>query len=240
MAAVSFTLLSCTPIAWAPFLLPSHYLRAVFNPNSHLLTHLSRYWVKVTSIGVSFPGPDRISKVYTSTDFSMPMLIDSGSTLSYIREDIVAVVGKQLGAVVDAAGSYWVDCKLRSQNGTVDVGFNGGRMVITISYRDFIWEQSRGRCLMGFQPADQGSTNYVLGDTFLRGAYCGFPLPYLSYLRPLRGHRYPWEFSSNIPRLVVFDQQVDVVWMADYYNCGDGVQMVGENPADTQYVIGQC
>jgi len=63
---------------------------------------------------------------------------------------------------------------------------------------------------MGFQPADQGSTNYVLGDTFLRGAY------------------------------LVFDQQVDVVWMADYYNCGDGVQMVGENPADTQYVVGQC
>ena len=175
---------------------------------------------------MTFPGSERVSKVYTSTDFVMPMLIDSGSTLSYIREDVVAVIGKQLGAAVDPGGNYWVDCKLRSQNGTVDVGFNNGRMVITIPYKDFIWEQSRGRCLMGFQPADQGSTNYVLGDTFLRGAYCEFFL-----------------FSNLNLRLilvVVFDQQVDVVWMADYYNCGDGVQMVGEHAADTQYVVGQC
>ncbi len=41
-------------------------------------------------------------------------------------------------------------------------------------------------------------------------------------------------------RPVVFDQQSDVVWIADYYNCGDGVAMVGEKPADTQYVRGQC
>ncbi len=47
-------------------------------------------------------------------------------------------------------------------------------MIITVRYKDFIWEQYHGHCLMGFQPADSGSTNYVLGDTFLRGAYCEF------------------------------------------------------------------
>ena len=122
---------------------------------------------------MTFPGPI-VRRTYTSDNFVMPMLIDSGSTLSYIREDVVAVIGKQLNAQVDADNFYWVDCKLRSQNGTVDFGFNRGRMMITVRYKDFIWEQTRGRCLMGFQPADQGSTNYVLGDTFLRGAYGEF------------------------------------------------------------------
>jgi hypothetical protein len=40
--------------------------------------------------------------------------------------------------------------------------------------------------------------------------------------------------------VVVFDQQSDVVWMADYYNCGDGIAMVGDQPGDTQHVIGEC
>ncbi len=129
-----------------------------------------RYWVNVTSIGTTPPGQP--SRVYTpSATFNMPMLIDSGSTLSYIREDIVQAVGQQLGATVDSNNNYWVDCNLRKQNGTVDFGFNHGRMVVTVRYKDFIWEEYRGHCLMGFQPADAGSTNYVLGDTFLRGAY---------------------------------------------------------------------
>ena len=191
-----------------------------------------RYWLNVTSIGMTPPGqPPRL---YTSASFSMPMLIDSGSTLSYVREDIVKVIGQQLNATVDQEGSYVVDCALRNKNGTIDFGFNHGKMVVTVRYKDFIWEASRGLCLMGFQPADAGNTNFVLGDTFIRGAYCE--------LRPdvstplLRFCRSPaLTFGS-----VVFDQQSDVVWVADYYNCGDGVAMVGEKQADTQYVVGQC
>ncbi len=131
-----------------------------------------QYWVNITSIGLS--PPKAPARVYTTKTFNMPMLIDSGSTLSYIREDLVQVIGKELGATVDANNNYWVDCSLRNKNGTVDFGFNNGKMVVTVSYKDFIWEEYRGRCLMGFQPADAGSTNYVLGDTFLRGAYRGF------------------------------------------------------------------
>ena len=128
----------------------------------------------MTSIGITLPGPQGAAKTYTSSNFVMPMLIDTGSTLSYIREDVVSAVGRQLNATVDSEKTYWVDCKLRQQNGTVDIGFNRGRLVVTISYKDFIWQQTPGKCLMGFQIAEQGSTNYVLGDTFLRGAYCGF------------------------------------------------------------------
>lgn len=129
-----------------------------------------QYWVNVTSFGMTKPG--RPKSIYTDEQFTMSTLIDSGSTLSYIREDIVSVIGQQLNARVDPNGHYWVDCALRKQNGTVDFGFNNERMIVSVPFKDFIWEQYPGHCLMGVQPADAGTTNYVLGDTFIRGAYC--------------------------------------------------------------------
>ncbi len=110
--------------------------------------------------------------IYTQLEtFSMPTLIDTGSTLSYIREDLVAAIGQQFKATIDEGGNYIVDCAWRDVDGTVDFGFNRGRMVINVRYKDFIYQQYPGHCMLGVQPADVGSTNYVLGDTFIRGAY---------------------------------------------------------------------
>ncbi|KAK1760239.1 aspartic peptidase domain-containing protein [Echria macrotheca] len=168
-----------------------------------------QYWINVTSVGITKPGERPVA--YTQHDnFTMPTLIDTGSTLSYIREDLVAVLGQQFQATVDSAGNYIVDCAYRDKPGTVDFGFNRGRMVINIRYKDFIFQQYPGHCMLGVQPADVGSTNYVLGDTFIRGAY------------------------------LVFDQQSDVIWMNQYYNCGDGVVTVGQTARDTQYIVGAC
>ncbi|KAK5662411.1 hypothetical protein OQA88_8322 [Cercophora sp. LCS_1] len=168
-----------------------------------------QYWVNVTSTGITKPDGSRFT--YTPDAFSMPCLIDTGSTLSYIREDLVAVLGQQFSATIDAAGNYMVDCSWRDKPGSVDFGFNKGRMVISVRYKDFIFQQYvGGPCMLGVQPADVGSTNFVLGDTFIRGAY------------------------------LVFDQQSDVVWMNQYYNCGDRVVTVGQTPRDIQYIRGAC
>lgn len=40
--------------------------------------------------------------------------------------------------------------------------------------------------------------------------------------------------------LVVFDQESDIVWMNQYYNCGDGVVTVGETVRDTGSFAGAC
>ncbi|KAK4178987.1 aspartic peptidase domain-containing protein [Triangularia setosa] len=168
-----------------------------------------QYWVNVTSVGLTTP--NEAGKLYTPREgFAMPTLIDTGSTLSYIREDLVAVIGQQFNAEIDLQGNYFVDCKYRDMPGTVDFGFNNGAMVINVRYKDFIYQLYPGRCMLGVQPADYGSTNYVLGDTFIRGAY------------------------------LVFDQQSDIVWMNQYYNCGDGVVTVGQTPRDTKNVFGAC
>ncbi|KAL2146353.1 hypothetical protein VTI28DRAFT_4378 [Corynascus sepedonium] len=168
-----------------------------------------QYWVNVTSIGMTKPGEKGV--IYTPRDtFAMPVLLDTGSTLSYMREDLVAQIGQQFSATVDEAGNYIVDCSWRDRDGTVDFGFNRGRMVINVRYKDFVYQQYPGHCMLGVQPADAGSTHYVLGDTFIRGAY------------------------------LVFDQQSDVVWMNQYYNCGDGVVTVGEVKGDTGDIVGAC
>jgi len=124
----------------------------------------------VTSVGVTKPGEKPV--IYTDRNiFNMPVLIDTGSTLSYFREDLVAQIGQVFGAVIDAGNNYVVDCRYRQLKGSVDFGFNRGGMIISVSYKDFIYEQYSGHCMLGAQPADVGSTNYVLGDTFIRGAY---------------------------------------------------------------------
>ncbi|KAK3312756.1 aspartic peptidase domain-containing protein [Apodospora peruviana] len=182
----------------------------IWPPISQQDPHWIQYWVNITSVGMTKPGQPPV--IYTPRDsFTMPTLIDTGSTLSYIREDLVAQIGQQFQASVDAQGNYIVDCAYRNiTSGTVDFGFNKGRMVINVRYKDFIYQQYPGHCMLGVQPADVGSTNYVLGDTFIRGAY------------------------------LVFDQQSDVVWMNQYYNCGDGVVSVGEKARDTKGVVGAC
>ncbi|KAK0724356.1 aspartic peptidase domain-containing protein [Lasiosphaeris hirsuta] len=181
----------------------------IWPPISSQDPHWIQYWINVTSVGITKPGQKAV--IYTNRDtFNMPTLIDTGSTLSYIREDLVAQIGQQFAATIDAAGNYIVDCEYRNKSGTVDFGFNRGRMVINVRYKDFIYQQYAGHCMLGVQPADVGSTNYVLGDTFIRGAY------------------------------LVFDQQSDVIWMNQYYNCGDAVVTVGQTVRDTQYIVGAC
>jgi hypothetical protein len=130
-----------------------------------------RYWVNVTSVGITKPNEHPV--IYTNREtFTMPVLIDTGSTLSYIREDLVAQIGQQFQATIDTGGNYIVDCAWRDKDGTVDFGFNRGGMVINVRYKDFVYQQYPGHCMLGVQPADAGSTHYVLGDTFIRGAYC--------------------------------------------------------------------
>ncbi|KAM7187729.1 Candidapepsin-1 [Naviculisporaceae sp. PSN 640] len=202
---------------------------SIWPPISQQDPHWIQYWVNVTSVGMTKPNERPV--IYTPREnFAMPVLIDTGSTLSYIREDLVAIIGQQFNAVVDTQGNYIVDCAYRNiTSGTVDFGFNKGRMVINVRYKDFIFQQYPGHCMLGVQPADVGSTNYVLGDTFIRGAYCKFCVLIYSHILVLI-------------RLVavVFDQQSDVVWMNQYYNCGDGVVTVGYSARDTKNIVGAC
>jgi hypothetical protein len=122
----------------------------------------------MTSFG--YTKPDEPEVTLTKRDFARPMLIDSGSTFTYLDADLVAAVAKALNAHIDKRGVYYVDCALRSKQGYVHFGFNSGNMVIQVSYTDFIVDFGT-YCALGVQPADIGVATWVLGNSFIRAAY---------------------------------------------------------------------
>ena len=121
--------------------------------------------MNLTSVGIDKPSGEGLA--YTADDFVLTVLIDTGSTLSYLYPPLVAIIAEQFDAWEDR-GDLLVDCANRDRNGTVNFGFNRDKMVIRVRYRDFIVRNQDGTCSLGVQPAKHDN---VLGDTFIRGAY---------------------------------------------------------------------
>ncbi|KAI1858045.1 uncharacterized protein JN550_012938 [Neoarthrinium moseri] len=135
----------------------------------------AQYWVNLTSFGYTAPGAAMTT--ITNSNFSRIMMVDTGSTYSYIDADLVSLLAKQFSATIDEQGVYYVPCKYREMDGFVHFGFNHGNMVINAKYRDFIISFG-SRCALGVQPADAGVNTWVLGDTFIRSAYIVFDQVY--------------------------------------------------------------
>ncbi|KAK6845727.1 Candidapepsin-1 [Apiospora arundinis] len=185
------------------------------------------YWINLTSFGHTRPG-EQSSQQLTPTGFTQKMLLDTGSTFSYMGADIVAALAQQFDATMDEQqGIYYVSCSYLDDEdedddddddddgedtGHVHFGFNQGSVAIDVKYEDFIVDLG-GRCALGVQPADVGATSWVLGDTFIRGAY------------------------------IVFDQYYDAVWLANYRPCGEeAVADLGEDPGEQLWteIYGGC
>jgi hypothetical protein len=111
--------------------------------------------------------PNGNGERYTDDTFSLTVLIDTGSTLSYLWPPLVDIIAEQFEAWEDR-GDLLVDCAFRERNGTVNFGFNRDKMVIHVRYKDFVVKNQDGTCSLGVQPAKHDN---VLGDTFIRGAY---------------------------------------------------------------------
>lgn len=126
-----------------------------------------RYWVNMTSFGYTTPGGS--STTLTASGFSRTVMIDSGSTYSYIDADLVATIAKQFGATI-SGGVYYVSCSYLNVDGYVNFGFNNGNMVINAKYSDFIIDFGT-TCALGVQAADVGVNTWVLGTSFIRSAY---------------------------------------------------------------------
>ncbi|KAJ8121304.1 hypothetical protein ONZ43_g2211 [Nemania bipapillata] len=152
------------------------------------------YWINLTSFGYTQPGEPEVT--LTSGEFARSMLIDTGSTFTYLDADLVSTVAKAFNAWIDETGVYYVNCALRSKDGYVNFGFNQGNMVIRVKYADFIVDFDT-YCALGVQPADMGVATWVLGNSFIRAAYS--------------------RSASGVT--FVFDQTNDAIWLAQYMPC---------------------
>lgn len=110
-----------------------------------------------------------------------PVLLDSGSTLSYLPVDFSGSLYKALGVVFDQQSQQpFCSCTLANQSYTIDFVFSG--QLISVPISEMVLEGGLNQqldCSFGIvaQP-DEGAvgTSYTLGDTFIRSAYIVYDL----------------------------------------------------------------
>jgi len=143
--------------------------------------------VAMTSLqAVSSTGTDSL----TSTQFPIPAVLDSGTTLSYLPDDLAVQVWNEVGAVYSAdIGVATVPCSMADSKGYFSFGLGGtGGPLINITMDELVLDLSSGQaptftsgrykgqtaCEFGIQNLTGGP--YLLGDTFLRSAYVVYDL----------------------------------------------------------------
>jgi elongation factor G len=145
------------------------------------------FLVAMTSLeGVSPSGLDTL----TSLHFPTPVVLDSGTTLSYLPTDLAEQVWKEVGAIYSSDfGAAVLPCNMQNSRGYFSFGFagpNGPRINVTMdelvldvtSGQPPIFASGRykGQEVCEFGVQNFSSAPYLLGDTFLRSAYVVYDL----------------------------------------------------------------
>jgi hypothetical protein len=108
---------------------------------------------------------------------NVPVLLDSGSSLMYLPDNLVRSLYGTFDARYDASiGAAYVDCDLGNQEGSLEFDFSGVIISVRMSELVILGAVSRGQpiCILGIGLA--GDSVAVLGDTFLRSAYVVYDL----------------------------------------------------------------
>ena len=109
----------------------------------------------------------------TSLDNGPATLLDSGTTLIYVPQDVLAL----LAAVFEAQevnGEYYAACAGANADISVEFIFVGGTgsVVVPASQMFRLSSDTTSQvCQFGFQPSTDPNNPYILGDIFLTSAY---------------------------------------------------------------------
>ncbi|KAI0023971.1 aspartic peptidase domain-containing protein [Xylariomycetidae sp. FL0641] len=149
---------------------------------------------KVALNSLSHNAPNGSATTIMDSSLPLSMILDSGTTLSLLPEAVVTKLAAQFPfAQSDGEGGYTVPCSSQAEDGFVNFEFlssDSGSVTINVAYNDFIWN-SGDLCYLGAYSSSDVDL-YILGDSFLRGAY------------------------------VAFDQTNNAVFMNNYVSCGSG------------------
>ncbi|KAK0730286.1 mitochondrial elongation factor g 1-like protein [Lasiosphaeris hirsuta] len=145
------------------------------------------FLVAMTSLEATSPSG---SDTLTSQKFPIPVVLDSGTTLSYLPTDLAQQVWKEAGAVYSPEYQLAViPCNMQNSAGTFSFGFagpSGPRINVTMD--ELVLDLTNGQppvfnagvykgqdaCEFGIQ--NFSTSPYLLGDTFLRSAYVAYDL----------------------------------------------------------------
>ena len=140
----------------------------------------AEFLITLTGVRVS---PNGGSATSISNALPAAVLLDSGSTFSYLPNDLITPIYESLGAQYDSSqGAAYVTCDV---SGTLEFTFS--EPTISVNIQDellFPASDQQGNplqtsdgtqvCLLGLAPS--GGSISVLGDTFLRSAYVVYDL----------------------------------------------------------------
>ncbi|KAK6350739.1 hypothetical protein TWF718_003926 [Orbilia javanica] len=130
----------------------------------------------ITLHGLTVENGDGESNELMNTSQSVPALLDTGASFTYLPQYVADQLIELVGAVtVPEYKGPAVNCSKRSLEGTVNFEFAG--VTIKVNLRDFIIdatdepnEDNHILCYFGILGMSEGSV-LTLGDTFLRSAY---------------------------------------------------------------------
>ncbi|KAK3694536.1 mitochondrial elongation factor g 1-like protein [Podospora appendiculata] len=145
------------------------------------------FLVAFTSLqAVSPSGTDTL----TSRSFPIPVVLDSGTTLSYLPTDLAKQIWTEVGATYSASeGLALLPCSMQNSKGYFSFGFAGpSGPKINVTMDELVLDLTDGQapvfsageyrgqdaCAFGIQ--NFTSAPYLLGDTFLRSAYVVYDL----------------------------------------------------------------
>lgn len=140
---------------------------------------------------------DKGNNTKLTTDLPTAVILDSGSSLMYLPNDLASAIYDALSVTYDSQeGAAYASCSLANENITLDFTFTSPTISVPISELiineetsssedrqdpnsqngggSSVFGDSSNQCIFGIAPAE-GSTA-VLGDTFLRSAYVVFDL----------------------------------------------------------------
>ncbi len=122
-----------------------------------------------------------------ASGLALAVLLDSGSSLTYLPDGIVQSIYDSVGATYDPSeGAAYVPCSLANRAGAaVTFKFSSPANIsvaidelvldlVTASGKRPTFRNGQTACLFGIAPAGSGTN--VLGDTFLRSAYVVYDL----------------------------------------------------------------
>ncbi|KAI1647040.1 acid protease [Daldinia loculata] len=146
----------------------------------------SSFTVALTSVQASSPsGTDSLS-----SEFPIPVVLDSGTTFSYLPTDLAEQIWQEVGA------SYYAEvnlsllpCSMGNSQGHFSFGFGGsGGPAINVTMDELVLplngvtrfedgpNEGEVICQFGIQNFSSSSATFLLGDTFLRSAYVVYDL----------------------------------------------------------------
>ncbi|KAF9892208.1 hypothetical protein FE257_002614 [Aspergillus nanangensis] len=137
----------------------------------------SEFIIALTGVSLNSESKNRD---YSSDSLPAAVLLDSGSSLTYLPNSVVESIYDDLGVIYESSsGVGYVECSLAQSNINVTYTFSSPTITVgvnelVLSAGDLRFRNGARACIFGIVPA--GDSTAVLGDTFLRSAYVVYDL----------------------------------------------------------------